>query len=122
MNKESELLEKVAASAGSMEGAQQTLTMMGINTYGIEYVAITEAGEELTYLNRGDTYTPTICREGNGPFFVSSWGDWYEAMEQEHCKNEDVIRCACCGDFTPVNKQDWYLTRCESCGNLVDGS
>ena len=89
--------------------------------FGIEYVSC--ADRELAYLNTGDTYSLTIAQEGeDGEVFATSWGDWLEEAEQEHCEAEDVIRCAYCGEFTPNNgdDNDWHDTVCEHCGRYVD--
>lgn len=42
----------------------------------------TEHGRSMEYLNTGDTYALTLCREGD-QFFWSSWGDWMEEVERE---------------------------------------
>jgi len=85
-------------------------------TFGVEHVEC--AGRELSYLNSGDTYSATVCQEGRGELFVSTWGDWYEDVEREHCEEEGAIRCGYCGDFTPC-ADDWRETRCEHCGRNV---
>lgn len=93
----------------------------GGETYGIEYVSC--ADKELAYLNTGETYSLTLGQEGSGDVFSTSWGGWYEGAEEEHCQEEGVIRCAYCGEFTPLEEgREWHETECEHCGYLVDGS
>ena len=88
--------------------------------YGIEHVEC--AGRELAYLNTGDTYGLTLGQERGGEVIVTTWGGWYETVEQAHCQAEDVIRCGYCSDFTPLaDGIDWSETVCESCNNLVGG-
>lgn len=90
--------------------------------FGNEYCSLPEASREMEYLNTGDTYIPTVCHE-NGKCFVSSWGDWLEQAEREYCQAENVIRCANCGEFTPLDDSaEWQLTICKHCGRFVDGS
>ena len=43
-----------------------------------------------------------------------------EAAEQEHCEENDSIRCGYCGEFTPV-ADPWNETICTSCSNCVAG-
>ncbi len=90
-------------------------TVYGRGTFGIEYVSV--AGCEAAYINTGDTYGTTVLCEG-GNCEVSTWGDWVEAVEAEHCEDEGVIRCGYCGEFTPV-AEEWRDTRCECCGRNV---
>jgi len=106
---------------GGLEMAQEFLRRAGWlhATFGIEYVEC--AGRELAYLNTGDTYSMTLAREGGGDVFSTSWGDWHEEVENEHCEAEGVIRCGWCSAFTPVDSDDWRETVCESCGHHVDG-
>jgi hypothetical protein len=58
-------------------------------TFGREYVGC--ADRELCYLNTGDTYDLTVCQEGDGKLFASSWGDWQQEAENEHCQDNDLI-------------------------------
>ena len=96
-----------------------------LNGFGIEYVSV--KGQELKYINMGDTYIDTVCQEiefGSKPVkppFISNWGGWYEQAEQDYCQKTDTIRCGYCSEFTPNNKENWYEIVCESCGNLVGG-
>lgn len=83
---------------------------------GIE--TIERAGRVLRYVNLGDTYAPTLCEE-DGRIFVSSWGDWFESVEQEECEDTDSVVCGYCGDFTPIEGNSWRDTRCEHCGHNV---
>ena len=108
-----ELALAIAREQG-IEAADETL-----QGYGIEYVSC--ADREIAYVNLGETYERTICQEGD-EFFISSWGDWYETVENKHCEEEGVIRCGWCSEFTPLSDTgDWHETICESCGHHVDG-
>ncbi len=116
-----DLLEKALKAAQDTDGLGAADVIL--DGFGIEYVAV--GGRELAYVNLGETYQPTICREGTGLClygkpFIGSWGDWYEAAETEYEANEDVIRCGYCSEFTPLQEgKDWSEIVCESCGNLV---
>ena len=86
----------------------------------VEHVSL--AGRELAYINMGETYGLTICQEGKDAPFAATWGEWYEAVEREHCENEGVVRCGYCGEFTNLTDPDnWRETVCEHCENLVAG-
>ena len=111
-----------AHANGFLVFAESHLLRRGWEHFGIETVSLPEADREMEYLNTGDTYTPTVCCE-NGKCFVSSWGDWLEQAEREYCQAENVIRCANCGEFTPlVDGQDWHDTACEHCNSYADGA
>jgi hypothetical protein len=90
-------------------------------TFGVEVVSV--AGRELQYLNTGDTYDLTLGQESDGPILNTSWGDWVEQAEQEHCETRGVIRCCYCGEFTPdlgsftSAEEPWDKIRCEHCGH-----
>jgi len=99
-----------------LERAESFLQRAGWITFGIEYVSCAE--RELAYVNTGDTYRCTVAKEGRGGVFVTSWGDWYEGAEREHCEENDLISCGYCGEFTPVAAQ-WDETVCEHCGRNV---
>lgn len=86
--------------------------------YGIEYVSCCE--KELKYINTGDTYSITIGDDGTG-VFVGTWGGWYEEIENQYCKDNNVIRCAWCSSYTEV-ANPWDTTVCSSCGNNVSGN
>jgi len=87
-----------------------------IGGYGIEYVDF--KGRVLAYVNLGDTYAETICIEDDLPF-IGSWGDWLESAEAEYCEDTDTIRCGYCGEFTPIDCEDWRDVVCEFCGNKL---
>ena len=118
--------------AGQLSFAESFLAQNGWEHFGIETVDLPEAGKSLSYLNTGETYTPTVCQETqytnsingpeseSGPCFVSSWGDWFETAEQKYCQENGVIRCSNCGEFTPVH-EPWDQTICENCGLNVAG-
>lgn len=91
--------------------------------YGVRCVSVGD--RELAYVNLGDTYTETLAVEG-GDLLITSWGAWHEQAEQEHCDNEDVIRCGYCGEFTENTLRtgdvvDWHMIVCEHCGEHVGG-
>lgn len=50
-------------------------------TFGIESVQV--GLRELRYLSVKEKYGLTIGQEDSGPAFLTSWGDWAEAAEQE---------------------------------------
>ena len=99
-------------------------------SFGVESIAAPDdSGDGLLYLNSGDPYSGTVAVEcfshgweirRGGDAFATTWGGWYEEREQDHCKNEDVIRCGYCGEYTPVD-EPWDITECEHCGNCVAG-
>jgi hypothetical protein len=105
---------------GGIEAAERFINRAGWghSHFGIEYVSTCD--RELAYLNTGDTYNLTVCQEGHGEVFSSSWGDWLEEAENEHCEDEGEIKCCNCGEFTPVDPECWHYTVCEHCGRLVD--
>ncbi len=103
---------------------------LGILTiHGVEFAEC--AGNEMAYINMGDTYDLTVCQEGDGKLFASSWGDWHQETESEHCQETDTIRCGYCGEFTPLcdkalaqpegARHAWRETVCEHCGKNVAG-
>jgi hypothetical protein len=49
--------------------------------FGIEYLSL-PTGNEVPYVNAGDTYDETLLRVG-GEWVWACWGDVYEAAEQE---------------------------------------
>ena len=108
--------------SGGLDLAQTFLERAGWGgeTYGVEYVPCND--RELAYLNTGETYSLTIGQEGDGEVFSCSWGGWLEEAEQEHCEENGETRCGYCGEFTPVDPDDWHETVCEHCGQYVDGS
>jgi hypothetical protein len=65
--------------------------------FGIEYLSL-PTGNEVAYVNTGDTYNATLLRVG-GEWIYSSWGDVYEASEQEHTENTGETRCPWCGTW-----------------------
>lgn len=121
----------LAAESGDMSEADRLL-----GTYGVEYAACPEGDTQaagIAYCNTGDTYDLTLCRdEDTGAVFAGAWGDWYEQAEHEHEHETDTIRCAYCGEFTPLceaalaqppgARHAWRETVCESCGHRADGS
>lgn len=109
---------EIATKTESLEEAEQFLNSYHFPTYGIEHIFL--ADRELSYINLGDTYDTTFCEE-DGKFFMSSWGEWYEEAEREYCEENDAIRCGYCGEFTPMDKDDWREVICKSCGNRVGG-
>lgn len=108
------LQEIIEKSAGDMDKASEIANME------IQFMLL-PTGEELEYLNTGETYEPTICRIDGGKMFISSWGDLYEESEAEHCEDDGVIRCGYCGEFTENNEDNWHDIKCQCCGHFVDG-
>ena len=113
-----ESLEQIAADAKSLLEAADRMEAAGIPTSEIAYV--THVDRTLAYINRGDTYDLTIGREANGPLIVTSWGGWIESLQVEHCRENDLIQCGYCGEYTPHDPDDdWRDVTCESCGRNV---
>lgn len=80
-----------------------------IDGFGVESVRLAD-GAELLYVNKGDTYDATLCHvEGRG-YFVSSWGDEYEAADRAREEDSDERRCAYCSEWTDVGEP------CGACG------
>jgi len=113
-----------------LTSAEYVMQKFGILTHGIERVEC--AGKACRYVNCGDTYDQTVIRAG-GEYAADSWGNWLETTENEHCENENVVRCGYCGEFTPLcdkalaespgARHSWNLTICEHCGrNVSDGT
>jgi hypothetical protein len=96
-----------------------------LDGFGIEYVSFRD--KELKYINLGDTYIDTVCQvveyghKPISPQFITSWGNWYESVEQDYCEENNAARCGYCSAFTPNDKENWHEIVCESCGNLVAG-
>ena len=103
-----------AKQADDLDAADRIL-----NGYGIECVTGPD-GETLHYVNLGDTYDATICKDSSG-YFIGSWGDWYEQAERDHEEDTGTIRCGYCGEFTDMDQDNWRDVRCTSCGHLVSG-
>ncbi len=109
-------------NGGDINHGFSILSENGWETFGIENVSLPEDGREIRYINTGETYTPTVCQEGD-KCFVSSWGNWLEIAERKYCKENDVIRCGHCGEFTPlVDGLEWYEVLCEHCDKYVNGA
>ncbi len=100
---------------GRLQPALNYLERQGVLCFGVEKVSC--AGRSIFYINLGETYTPTIIREG-GEFSISSWGAWYEEVENEHCQESGEIRCGYCGEFTE-SAEEWSETICNHCGHNV---
>jgi hypothetical protein len=80
-----------------------------IDGHGVEVVALAD-GNELLYVNKGDTYDATLCYVPGRGFFVSSWGDEYEGADREHEEETDERRCAYCSEWCEQGEP------CGSCG------
>lgn len=82
---------------------------------GVEYLS-TPTGA-YAYLNTGDTYSQTIIWPEEHPrkAYIGAWGDTFEADEDEYCREEGVIRCGYCGEYTPMDREDWRDVVCEYC-------
>jgi hypothetical protein len=118
-----------AAQTALMEAAK-ILDLDGYMTFGVEGVCIpdnayTERGSRsMSYLNAGDTYALTlIWDQAKEEFEITTYGDWYEQAEDAYEEDNDTIRCAYCGHFTPRDEDvEWHDIVCESCGHCVDGT
>ncbi len=118
MQIEQKILERAkhfAEGRGKLSAALRYLERKGILHFGIERVSC--AGRNMRYVNFGETYDMTICKEG-GEFFLSSWGAWYESAENEHCEESGEISCGYCGEFTE-SAEIWSETICAHCGHNV---
>lgn len=106
------------ANHRDIETAERFLTRCAVLTFGVESVT-SVSGDSLEYLNMGDTYTETLCRENDGEWFLSSWGDWLEQSESEYDIDNDTVGCGYCSHHTPIQNDEWHNTVCESCGRIV---
>src|ERR1041384_1186319 len=70
-----------------------------IDGHGVESVTLAD-GEELQYVNRGDTYDATLCYLPSRGYFVASWGDVYEAADRGREEDSGERRCAYCSEWT----------------------
>lgn len=109
----------IARENDSLEDAEAYMLSKGLGCFGIEGVSC--AGRSMEYINMGGTYDSTIVCE-DGEYELTSWGDWYESAEQAYCEEHGAVRCAYCGEFTPLKTKDWHETVCEACGHYADGS
>jgi len=116
-------LKRALRVARSMSSPDKGLSMANdlLGGFGVEYIS--EAGRELGYVDLGGTYDQTICFEDGEGFWIGSWGDWVEEVEAQQSEEEGMIRCAYCGEYTPIDPdKDWRETVCQHCGWYVDGS
>lgn len=107
------------------DAVQWAIEFLGIERgfFGVESVALDDSdysGRSIEYLNSGDTYDLTICREDGGAFFLSSWGDWIEQAEADRLEEDGEVRCGYCGAFTEC-AEEWRDTVCGACGHNVAG-
>jgi hypothetical protein len=61
-----------------------------------------ESAGSVRYVNRGDTYTATLCYVEDvygSRFVVSAWGSLLEQAEEERTYATGEARCAHCGDW-----------------------
>jgi hypothetical protein len=90
--------------------------------FGVEVIKHPNEGEDFIaeYSNQGETYAATILRDmETGKYCLTSWGDWYEAWEQEQCEEGGLVSCGYCSHLTPIENDEWGTTVCESCGRCV---
>ena len=80
-----------------------------IDGHGVESVTLAD-GEELQYVNKGDTYDATVCYTASRGYFVSSWGDVYETADREREVQSGERRCCYCSAWTAPTDP------CGSCG------
>ena len=65
-----------------LQNSMRPMSTLGTfpDVHGVEYTQSTE-GEYMSYLNVGETYTPTLIK-WRGRFRVQSLGDFVETMER----------------------------------------
>jgi len=80
-----------------------------IGGHGVESVALAD-GDEVQYVNKGDTYDATLCHSPDRGYFVSSWGDVYEAADRAREEESGERRCAYCSEWSEKEQP------CGSCG------
>jgi hypothetical protein len=80
-----------------------------IDGHGVESVTLAD-GARLLYVNKGDTYDATLCHVQGRGYFVSSWGDEYEAADRAREEENDERRCAYCSEWSDVGEP------CGACG------
>ncbi len=81
--------------------------------HGVESVTLAD-GARLLYVNKGDTYDATLCHVQGRGYFVSSWGDEYEASDRAREEEGDERRCAYCSEWSDVGEP------CGACGRDPD--
>jgi len=80
-----------------------------VDGFGVEALALAD-GATLHYVNTGDTYRATLCHVADRGYFVSSWGDVYEAADRAHEEQSGERRCAYCSAWCEPAEP------CGSCG------
>jgi len=83
---------------------------------GIEGMTLPN-GDELQYVNRGDTYDATLCCVGD-VWQLSSWGDCYEQSQSERYDDTGEQCCCCCGEYAKCEEhsgKNWQGYACEMC-------
>ncbi|MGE3171788.1 MAG: hypothetical protein AB7O97_04130 [Planctomycetota bacterium] len=80
-----------------------------IDGFGVESLTLAD-DSELLYVNKGDTYDATLCYVAGRGFFVSSWGDVYEAADRDREQDQGERRCANCSEWSEPGEP------CGSCG------
>jgi len=81
-----------------------------VDGFGVESLTLADDAE-LLYVNKGDTYDATLCYVPGRGFFVSSWGDVYEAADRDHEAESGERRCCYCSEWTEDPGEP-----CGSCG------
>ena len=106
--------------------SQEELTMSAIDEliggFGVEAMFHPNNSSELigTYSNQGETYQVTIVHdEKAGGFLITDYGSFLEGWEAAECEEEGLVSCGYCSHLTPVQRDDWSTTVCESCGRCV---
>lgn len=67
------------------DGNMKKINLPGF--YGVEHAFTESGGVGFSYLNTGDTYSPTIVRRnGSDTYRISTMGDEVEAMERKGVK------------------------------------
>jgi hypothetical protein len=84
-----------------------------LDGFGVESLALAD-GPTLRYVNTGDPYNATLCHVHGRGYFVSSWGDEYEAADLAHEEDTGERRCAYCSEWGDPSDP------CGSCGHEHD--
>lgn len=69
-----------------MEALNELLQCCGVEAISVEGEFIDSYNRDIvaTYLNTGDTYSPTILYDNrNSVFKLTSWGDFYESLQAQ---------------------------------------
>lgn len=95
-----QLMRMMKESAGGDQSVEDTLEFANelLGGYGVESISAEFADRpggywmdsQAAYVNLGDTYDVTILHDNlAGEYLITSWGDWYEGLEQEFAEEEE---------------------------------